>query len=1460
MTEAGLTGGSSHGAGELRCPSCHRVFVLRDEPGARSSRCGACRASVSQTGNAPERWIYPLPAASESNSAEATLATHPTDAMDRVNPSPRRIDRYELRGTLGRGGMGVVYDAWDPELGRSVALKVLMGGAYADASSRRRFVLEARAAAGLDDDGIVRVVDLGFVDDMPYFTMERIYGPSLQQVLDDGGPLPPQEVVRIVRRVCRAVEVAHAAGIAHRDLKPANILMDGDGAPHIADFGLAKSLDNDATATRAIMGTPAFMAPEVARGAADVDWVAADVYGLGALLFACLTGTAPPEGATASRQLIALAEGRLRRVRDLAPRAPEDLACVVDTAIGVGATPRYATAAELRAELDAIAAGSPVRARPEGWLGSAARVARRHRRAVVAASLALVTAAAVMAAPTVREHLAARQREEAALQAWSEVARTLAGDPEDVRHRRRVAFARDPAHRGTLAAARAWLAQGDDLANAPPLIDGLVRSTDPESESYAEALGATDDPGVRAAALLRLARIGISGWYGAPFGEVVDRLDPFALPPEDRDEALDLKMRWTLAAGRVDEAAEVWRRAREVGAPVARRFEPPDRILDLYGHGTRLPHRADRVGVVADEAGRVVSLRLWRDGRMQAVDVQDLWTARAVDETPPPPADGMWRSKPGGRHALTAQVDLDGDGVDEVYEHDAAFRSLIRREPDGTATSASAELDATGSYVGALTVADVDGDGPSELIVAMGEWRAYDLRIMDWDPARGLITRARGARGQAEAVGTAADPARAGRRIVTVEAREYPSQVVFGPRDPAGPPPSIVSWSLDGDTLREDDAWPLLSRRTYASVAALDLNGDGRDEIAMRGALVERGLPSTTVLWFDADGRFTLSVLPGAALLGVVEVDDDPTPELLVSTARVLAAADPDQELWVLGAGDAPFTPARIPRSSATIPVPSIVVDDGARQVWRAADDLFGQGLTSTAAQLLADDAEIRASAEAATATRTAADLWALDGQLRRAALALERVAITWSDGDAADAAYADAVSAWLDAGEPPRALALAEVWRARAGGPSGALATRLDAWRAAAARPWRLDAQAPTPPGAQRTRPFAWISESGLLLDLATVPPSLEVPFDVGEGPALIALDLLITHQDWAGLAELGLQIGEWAGMSSTNRFGGGGVNFQRVVCFHDGRTDFVDVAPRSSVSTSRMSVRFVREVGGGSWSCHVEVRPADALDYKGASEAHLDLGTPPDTDTGRVFLKGSGLASAHTIVEVERLEMWGVTPRVDAGALAGGGATGGDGALLEGAVALVRARRPDAALDALRALSMSPEETDALTSRLRLEPSVWAPLVRVARPREFSSLMEAAWGTEARTGVGAALVRETLWNELEGLQAPEDPTDPAWGLMAARARLQLLGGDATRGLAAAEAWFAAAEPLDHPSLDRVAAELHLAVSRFHRSNGDAARADAHEELAIRRSPSPELMRDRFTRFPGADGSPVAP
>jgi WD40 repeat protein/tRNA A-37 threonylcarbamoyl transferase component Bud32 len=313
-----------------------------------------------------------------------------------VRALPTHFAGYELLEELGAGGMGVVYKARQFQPPRIVALKMIRAGRFASAVERLRFRTGAEATALLRHPRIVPVLECGESEGQAYLTMPLVEGGTLTARLPDLLHRP-REATQLVLPLAEAVQHAHDRGVLHRDLKPSNILLDADGRPHIADFGLAKlaGADSDVTHTGELLGALPYMAPEQAEGKRGAATTATDVYGLGAILYACLTGEPPHRGEHLTDVLARVRTREPEPPHRVNPRVPRDLSAVCLKCLEKDPSRRYASAAAVADDLRRFLYGRPTAARPVGRL---ARTARWARRNPALAGLTAVAIAAVLAA------------------------------------------------------------------------------------------------------------------------------------------------------------------------------------------------------------------------------------------------------------------------------------------------------------------------------------------------------------------------------------------------------------------------------------------------------------------------------------------------------------------------------------------------------------------------------------------------------------------------------------------------------------------------------------------------------------------------------------------------------------------------------------------------------------------------------------------------------------------------------------------------------------------------------------------------------------------------------------------------------------------------------------------------------------------------------------------------------
>ncbi|HEY2154057.1 MAG TPA: serine/threonine-protein kinase [Isosphaeraceae bacterium] len=337
-----------------------------------------------------ELWAAALIAeelARPSNGHETTLHPRPPRPPAPPETPGQTIGDCTILEVLGRGGMGIVYRAEQRGLGRVVALKRLPPGTLDDDPGADRLRHEAAVVARLQHPHIVTLYDVGLHDGQPFLVMQLVEGTTLARLLADG-PLPPRRAAEILAPVARAIAYAHERGVLHRDLKPSNILIDADGRPLVADFGLAKltapSDHPSLTPTGAILGTPSYMSPEAAVAGVGPVGSASDVYGLGAILYHCLTGRPPFQAASAFDTIRLVLESDPVMPRALNPRVDPDLEMVALKCLQKEPGQRYKSAAALADDLDAFLAGEPVSARSVSLRSLAQRVfAETHHAPVL---------------------------------------------------------------------------------------------------------------------------------------------------------------------------------------------------------------------------------------------------------------------------------------------------------------------------------------------------------------------------------------------------------------------------------------------------------------------------------------------------------------------------------------------------------------------------------------------------------------------------------------------------------------------------------------------------------------------------------------------------------------------------------------------------------------------------------------------------------------------------------------------------------------------------------------------------------------------------------------------------------------------------------------------------------------------------------------------------------------------
>jgi tetratricopeptide (TPR) repeat protein len=275
-----------------------------------------------------------------------------------------RIGPFQIRELIARGGAGAVYRCADPRTGHDVAVKVLRDVEQATDYQRKRFRREAMAMAELRHPGIVAVLGAGDHRGSPWLALEYVPGTSLQERLSRQGPLPAREAATLVRTMTRAVAHAHERSVLHRDLKPDNVLLDSGGEPRLTDFGLTRDLaggQSRLTRTGSFLGTPGYMSPEQACGRQDLLGPPTDVYGLGGILYACLTGEPPVRGGSLAEVLVATVEAPPEPPSKANPAISSELERICLRCLEKDPASRYPTAEALGQALEGLLVEAPGR-------------------------------------------------------------------------------------------------------------------------------------------------------------------------------------------------------------------------------------------------------------------------------------------------------------------------------------------------------------------------------------------------------------------------------------------------------------------------------------------------------------------------------------------------------------------------------------------------------------------------------------------------------------------------------------------------------------------------------------------------------------------------------------------------------------------------------------------------------------------------------------------------------------------------------------------------------------------------------------------------------------------------------------------------------------------------------------------------------------------------------------------
>jgi hypothetical protein len=369
------------------CARCDQKLAMLD------SQSDPLLAELRETATAP--WVEVTGPWRDEHSQDEIALDHGRRLARQLAQGECRLGRFELKAELGEGTFGHVFEARDTELDRTVAVKVQRAGVLASDAEVRRFLHEAKSAAQLSHPGIVALHDCEQTEEgVCYLVTQFVDGQTLESLLLRTR-FDPRDAARLCAELAETIQYAHEQGVVHRDIKPSNVIIDGEGRPHITDFGLAKRLyaESPATSEGRLLGTPAYMSPEQASGDSGQVDERSDIYSLGVVLYELLTGDRPFQGN--HRQLVRqVIEDEPRPPRRLNDRVPRDLETICLKAIAKSPARRYATARALADDLRRFLDGEPILARP---VGPGERLARWCRRYPLAAGLLVAVTAGSIA-------------------------------------------------------------------------------------------------------------------------------------------------------------------------------------------------------------------------------------------------------------------------------------------------------------------------------------------------------------------------------------------------------------------------------------------------------------------------------------------------------------------------------------------------------------------------------------------------------------------------------------------------------------------------------------------------------------------------------------------------------------------------------------------------------------------------------------------------------------------------------------------------------------------------------------------------------------------------------------------------------------------------------------------------------------------------------------------------------
>ncbi len=1161
---------------------------LTDIPGAATFAGGATATpdhDPDRTLDSPGRTRTPAPARLSPMELQGTQATSGATMLagrPSLTENHQRIGRYAVLSKLGEGGMGAVYSAYDEELDRRVAIKLVRESVTGDTIGHSRMQREAQALARLSHPNVVQVHDVGNHNSQVFIAMEFVRGMTLSDWEARIDPSTPDAIRRLLDmyiQAGRGLAAAHQSELVHRDFKPDNVLVGDDGRARVLDFGLAATanhhhdaqqsvairmaptdlLSSELTRTGSVMGTPNYMAPE--QFLARPSDARTDQFSFCVALYGALHGESPFDGNTfATRQ--AAVVGGVPRPPPPDTRVPAWLRAILLRGLQRRPEDRHPS-------MDALLAA----------LSHDPEAARRRRLRVAALALALLTAGALvlygaLVGWSAWQHHQVEALADARLTAMEASITELsaAGNTAEV-ERVFSAFVQLPEHRDTEALALAWRRRAEREAAAA--------RHDSAVDAYAASYAVATSHEQQVTALVALVRFFADRQLWDGLVQAVATLERRAPEALGGSGLLDVRVAAAVARGDLGGAGALL-----ATGPTTPRNAATRRLVDAlaHAHPTRLKNLAVVPGHATNDSELAFFSARERLERVRAdldltpiatypTNLQQLVTLVRGGDAPPlfvgfdgPAKENVLVEALGTQlverlrwkdfvHLGSVVHDLDRDGTPEIYVGTGPYSrhllELVKDEGGAWSTrQASPMLDARNSDISTLDAADLDGDGTPELVAGLGAWRAYEIHVLRRDAASGLlrtVTRHKLGNTNAVLVRRGDGPP----QIAVWKGDNDINPLLFPPESPRGAPGGLHMFRLVDDRLEPTVSYPMPAGVQIGASIPLagDLDGDGRDEVVvLRNLHNPRQLAasvSTLIFTEDPEGGLTCLPLAHVHPLALHDLDRDGDAELLIRL--------PADEVWILGAGAARL-PALIQDRGLAAEPPSA---GKFTLAWGHAEELVGMGLDAQAAAAFVDIADL-AAADPPLAARALLRAGQLNEALGRDGQAAPLYARAAAEPALTEEAGLSALRAYLRRGERDAGRALLDQLLSRAAAVPEAAVRALTAARDDLREPdarIEIDFAAPLDPRWHIHQPLAVLRDApSATLHVDVIGPGAlaTLPITWLGGATTIEVDLDLRRVEWGEGLEISLATpdrGSTLGVGSES-LGGTGDQTVNVSC----------------------------------------------------------------------------------------------------------------------------------------------------------------------------------------------------------------------------------------------------------------------------------------------------------------------